>query len=123
MNITQVKIGPRQFNEGKWQKLLHKWRKQYFTIGLVKDENYYCAEAIEHDGKYFYRVDGVTVEAKQYEYEQVIVNPQLYYFSCALKLHHRIKKAKELGIGYYWPENAAAPIDVFTLENQTRSQS
>jgi hypothetical protein len=115
MKIIQIKIGLHQFNDSKWKKLLDVFRDRYIPICFVKDENNYFAEAIEHEGQYFYRVDGVTVEAEQYEYERVIANPRLYYFSSALKLHHRIRKAKELGIGYHWPSKEAAPIHIFDL--------
>lgn len=99
------------------------FRDRYIPIAFIKDENNYLAEAIEHDGQYFYRVDGVTVQAQQYEYERVIANPRLYYFSSALKLHHRICRAKELGIGCKWPTNAAAPIDIFSLANNLEVQT
>jgi hypothetical protein len=46
----------------------------------------------------------------------VIANPRLYYFSSALKLHHRIRKAKELRLGLDWPSGKAAPIDIFDLD-------
>jgi hypothetical protein len=115
MNITQLKIGLHQFNDSKWKKLLDVFRDRYIPITFIKDENNYFSEAIEFEGKYFYRVDGVTVEALHYEYEWVIANPRLYYFSSALKLHHRIRKAKELGLGCNWPNNAAAPVNIFEL--------
>jgi hypothetical protein len=122
MKITQIKIGLHQFNESKWKKLLDVFRDRYLPITFVKDENNYFAEAIEHQGEYFYRVDGITVKAEQYEYERVIHNPRLYYFSSALKLHHRIRKAKELGLGYYWPNGPAAPVEVFDLPSQLRGK-
>ena len=115
MKITQLKIGLHQFNDSKWKKLLDVFRDRYIPIVFVKDENNYFAEAIEHEGKYFYRVDDVTVQVEQYEYERVISNPRLYYFSSALKLHYRIRKAKELGIGCQWPSKEAAPINIFEL--------
>lgn len=123
MNITQLKIGLLQSNRGKWKKVLDILRDRYIPIAFIKDENNYFAEAIEHQGEYFYRVDGVTVQAERYEYERVITNPSLYYFSSALKLHHRIRKAKELGIGYHWPLSAAAPIDIFSLANNLEAQT
>ena len=123
MNITQLKIGLLQSNRGKWKKVLDILRDRYIPIAFIKDENNYFAEAIEHQGEYFYRVDGVTVQAEQYEYERVITNPSLYYFSSALKLHHRIRKAKELGIGYHRPLSAAAPIDIFSLANNLEAQT
>jgi hypothetical protein len=55
-------------------------------------------------------VDGTTVELREHEYQRVITNPRLYYFSAALKLHHRIKRAKALGLGTNWPEQPAAPL-------------
>lgn len=122
MKITQIKIGLHQFNESKWKKVLDVFRDRYIPIAFIKDENNYFAEAIEYQEKYFYRVDGVTVEATQYEYEQAINNPRLYYFSSALRLHHRIRKAKELGIGIHWPTSAAAPIDIFRPVNRLRGK-
>ena len=55
------------------------------------------------------------MQALKYEYERAIANPRLYYFSSALKLHFRVKKAKELGLGLHWPKGAAAPINIFDL--------
>ena len=120
MKITQIKIGLHQFNDSKWKKVLDVFRDRYVPISFIKDENNYFAEAIEYQGQYFYRVDGVTVQAEQYEYERAISNPRLYYFSSALILHRRIQKAKELGIGYRWPSSPAAPIDIFKSPNQRR---
>ena len=116
MNITQLKIGLLQVTGGKWKKLIDVFRDRYIPIAFIKDENNYFAEAIEYQGQYFYRVDGVTVEAEKYEYERVIHNPRLYYFSSALKLHHRICKAKELRLGLDWPSGKAAPRNIFDLE-------
>jgi len=122
MNITQLKIGLLQLHDSKWKKIFDIFQDRYNRIAFIKDENNYFAQAIEYQGEYFYRVDGVTVRAEQYEYERVIANPRLYYFSSALKLHHRIRKAKELGIGYHWPTNPAAPIDIFSLANNLETQ-
>jgi hypothetical protein len=116
MNITQLKIGLLQVTGSRWKKLLDVFRDRYVPIAFIKDENNYFAEAIEYQGQYFYRVDGVTVKAEQYEYERVIANPRLYYFSSALKLHHRIRKAKELRLGLDWPSGKAAPINIFDLD-------
>lgn len=115
MNITYIKIGPHQFNNSALKKRLIALRVRFIPLVLYKDESNYLAEAIESQGRYFYRINGITVEAKKYEYAQVIKNPRLYYFSSALKLHHRIKKARELGLGLNWPTQAAAPINVFDL--------
>jgi hypothetical protein len=115
MNITYVKIGLHQFNDSDLKKKLFALRDRYIPLALYQDENNYLAEAIEFQGHYFYRINGVTVEAEKYEYEQAINNPRLYYFSSALKLHHRVKQARELGLGLNWPTKDAAPINIFEL--------
>jgi len=115
MNITNLKIGLHQFNDSPLKKKITALRNRLLPLALYQDDNNYLAQAIEHDGQYFYRINGVTVEALQYECEQAIANPHLYYFSSALKLHHRVKKAKELGLGLHWPKEAAAPINIFDL--------
>jgi len=115
MNIVYVKIGQHQFNDSAIKKGLIALRNRFIPLALYQDENNYLAEAIEYQGRYFYRIKEVTVEAEKYEYEQAINNPRLYYFSSALKLHHRIRKARELGLGLNWPTEAAAPINVFEL--------
>jgi hypothetical protein len=122
MKITQIKIGLHQLKETRWQKFLNIFHDQPIAIRFIKDANNYFAEAIEHQGEYFYRVDGITVQASQYEYERAISNPRLYYFSSALILHRRIQKAKELGLGYRWPTSPAAPIDLFYSPGQRRGE-
>ena len=116
MNITYVKIGLHQFNNSNLKKRLTSLRDRFLPIALYQDENNYLAEAIELEGQYFYRINGVTVQAEKYEYEQAIANPRLYYFSSALKLHFRVKKAKELALGLHWPEGPVAPANIFSLE-------
>jgi hypothetical protein len=115
MNITNIQIGLHQFNDSNIKRSLTALRK-FLPLALYRDENHYVAQAIEHEGQYFYRINGVTVQALKHEYEQAIANPRLYYFSSALKLHFRVKNAQELGLGLNWPEEAAAPINLFNLE-------
>jgi len=70
-------------------------------IGLVgpedprDEEHNYYAEAIEDGDRFFYRANGFTVEITADQHRKVIGNPRLHYFSTALKLHYRIKRAKE----------------------------
>lgn len=59
------------------------------------DENNYWAEAIKLNDSFFYRIGETVVPATEYEYRMVIANPNLYYFSSALKLHVRIERARE----------------------------
>jgi len=115
MNIIHIKIGQHQFDDSTIKKRLIVLRDRFIPLVLYKDENNYLAEAIEYQEGYFYRINGVTVKASKYEYEQALKNPRLYYFSSALKLHHRVKKARELGLGFNWPTRDAAPINVFEL--------
>ncbi len=61
-------------------------------ICLLGNNFKYFAEAIEDNGQYYYQVDSVKLKITQYEYNKVIINPYLYYFSTALRLHFLIQK-------------------------------
>jgi hypothetical protein len=61
-------------------------------ITLIDGGSRYNAEAIEHCGRYYYRVGNTTIEVTKNEYDRVVANPRLYYFQTALKLHNAIKK-------------------------------
>ena len=52
----------------------------------------YTGIAIEDGGKYYYWAKGVSLEIQDWEYANIKLNPKLYYFSTALKLHHRIDR-------------------------------
>lgn len=69
------------------QVRIHNWK--------ARDHFNYLAEAIVDKGKYYYRVDNVTLEITQLEYSRVIGNPYLYYFSTALKMHFLIQHKKK----------------------------
>lgn len=56
------------------------------------DDNNYWTEAIEDGDKFYYRGKGTTIEITEDEFRQVVRNPSLYYFSTALKLHHRLEQ-------------------------------
>jgi hypothetical protein len=111
MNITPLKIGLHQSNQSAIKKEWLALRNRFVPLALYRNECNYKAEAIAHEGRHYYRVDGITVELGQHEYQRVIANPRLYYFSAALKLHHRIKRAKVLGLGAYWPDQPAASLN------------
>lgn len=115
MKVTKLKISLHGFNDSQLKHSINGFRNKYLPSLFISNENNYFAEAIECDGDYFYRVDGTTVCISQFEYENVLIIPRLYYFSSALKLHHRIRKAKELGLGKDWPNNSAAPEDIFDV--------
>ena len=110
MKIIKLTIGLHRLNQNNQAQL------SVIAKGFNRHSTCYQSEAIQDDGKYFYRVDGTTVEALDYEYERVIANPALYYFSSALKLHFRVAKAKELNLGLDWPNNFAAPANIFELD-------
>jgi hypothetical protein len=59
------------------------------------DENNYWADAIRIGDSHFYRVGDIVVPATEYEYRMVIANPNMYYFSSALKLHYRIQRKRD----------------------------
>ena len=61
-------------------------------------EYQYTGIAIEEGGKYYYWAKGGSIEITEWEYFNIKLNPRLYYFSTALRLHHRIHKALEAGI-------------------------
>lgn len=50
----------------------------------------YTGIAIEDGSKYYYWAKGVSIEIADWECANIKLNPKLYYFSTALKLHHRI---------------------------------
>lgn len=59
------------------------------------EEYSYTAIAISENGRYYYWAKGFSIEIADWEYHNVKLNPRLYYFSTALKLHIRIQKLKE----------------------------
>jgi hypothetical protein len=116
MNITKVKVGLLKSKTSTPTKILITLCTRFVPKSVYQDPNHYIAEVIEYQGQYYYRIDDTTIEVLADEYHHVIVNPKLYYFSSALRLHHRIQKARELGLRSNWPEQAAAPINIFELE-------
>jgi hypothetical protein len=61
----------------------------------VPSEYSYTAIAIADNGRYYYWAKGFSLEIADWEYRNVKLNPKLYYFSTALKLHIRIQKLVE----------------------------
>lgn len=80
-------------------------RKQNRICGLLgytesspnppDDENNYWADAIEVGSRFYYRAQGVTVDIAEWEFHKVVSNPNLYYFSTALRLDRRIRQVKK----------------------------
>jgi hypothetical protein len=116
MNITTLRVAPLATQSSSIAATFLRWR-QRITQAFSSNSQHYQAEAIEHQGNYYYRAWGVTVEVTPHEYAKVIRNPKLYYFSAALKLHQRIARAKVLGLGLDWPAKPAAPVTIFDLED------
>lgn len=56
----------------------------------------YTAIAIADEGRWYYWAKGISVEIADWEYRNVKLNPKLYYFSTALKLHIQIQIQKEV---------------------------
>ena len=66
---------------------------QNLRYAQISTEQYW-AEVIEDGKKFYYRVNGTAVEMTRSEFDKVIANPFLYYFSTALKLHLRVERAR-----------------------------
>jgi hypothetical protein len=81
MNLHLIEIMPLNSNLGGPDTLRPPQTSDY----------QYTAIAIEEGGKFYYWAKGVSIEISAKEYEYVITNPKLYYFSTALKLDLRIK--------------------------------
>jgi len=80
---------------------LRKQNRIVRLVGLAEsapnppdDDHNYWAEAIEDGGRFYYRAQSVTVDISEWEFHRVVSNPNLYYFSTALRLHNRIRQAK-----------------------------
>ena len=49
------------------EKIAHYLRGHFMPAVDVNDQNNYLAQAICHDGKYFYQVNGLTIEIVRFE--------------------------------------------------------
>ena len=75
---------------------LHEESLNKFEPGEKGLSDYsYTAIAIADQGRYYCWAKGVSLEIADWEYHNVKLNPKLYYFSTALKLHIRIQRLKE----------------------------
>jgi hypothetical protein len=61
-------------------------------LGSSKKSFKYLAEVIKDKDKYYYRVKNKKIEITKIEYNSIIKNPNLHYFSTTLKLHLLINK-------------------------------
>ena len=94
--VTRLRIGTHRTAELREAKQhVREAGNQQLPPDPPDDDNNYWAEAIRMDGSYYYRVGEVIVPITEYEYRMVIGNPNLYYFSSALKLHYRINRARQ----------------------------
>lgn len=78
------------------QQLDAKHYKKVYTP-QSSPEYEYIGIAIEDEGAYYYWARGVSISINRHEYDFIKANPNLYYFSTALKLHFRIEKQIQLG--------------------------
>lgn len=96
MKITRIRIGLFPPEKLRLRKRLNRLlRRDEAPPTPPEDENNYWAEVIKDGDKFYYRVNGTTVEITEDQFRKVVINPSLYYFSTALKLYLRIKRAKE----------------------------
>lgn len=64
-------------------------RVNLLKIKSVSKKEQYKSIAIKLIDGYYYIARGYILKIEKYEYEFVIKNPYLYYFSTALRLHFR----------------------------------
>lgn len=94
--ITRVRVGNRDTAELRQaNQRAREAGKPLPRPDPPDDESNYWAEAIRLGDSYFYRVGDVVVPATEHEYLKVIANPNMYYFSSALKLHCRIQRKRD----------------------------
>ena len=62
------------------------------------DEKNYYALAVEDGDRHYYWAKGASLRISKGEFERVCGNPRLYYFSTALKLHLKIRRALQFWI-------------------------
>lgn len=96
VKITRLRVGSFGTKALREQNRLdHLSGRDGASLKTLPDDEYnYWAEAIEAGDKFYYRVNGTTVAITEYEFGMVVCNPNLYYFSMALRLHNRIRQAK-----------------------------
>ena len=94
--VTRLRVGThRTMDLRQANRLAREAGRPQFRPDPPDDENNYWADAIQRGDEFFYRVGDTTVPISEHEYRMVIANPNTYYFSSALKLHYRIKHARE----------------------------
>ena len=94
--VTRLRIGSHRTGDlREANRLAREAGKPQPRPDPPDDENNYWAEAIRIGDSHFYRVGDIVVPASEYEYRMVIANPNMYYFSSALKLHYRIQRKRD----------------------------
>ena len=94
--VTRLRVGTHKTADlREANRLAREAGRPLFRPDPPDDEHNYWADAIQRGDEFFYRVGETTVPISEHEYRMVIANPNTYYFSSALKLHYRIKHARE----------------------------
>ena len=94
--ITRVRVGNHSTGELRAaNRRAREAGKPQPRLDPPDDESNYWADAIRIGDSHFYRVGNTVVTATEYETRKVIANPNLYYFSSALKLHCRIQRKRD----------------------------
>lgn len=94
--VTRLRVGLWRTAElRKTNRLAREAGKPQPQPDPPDDEHNFWAEAIRINDSYFYREGETIVAALEYEYNNVIQNPNTYYFSSALKLHIRVKRKRD----------------------------
>lgn len=96
MKVIRIRIALLQPETVRVQNRLdHRVGRYEASSPPPDDDKHYWAEAIQDGDKFYYLVNDTILEISEYEFGKVTLNPYLHYFSTALRLHNRIKRAKQ----------------------------
>lgn len=94
-NVIRIRIGLIPSKTLRLQKWLdHQLGCDEAPPTPPDDKHHFWAEAIKDGDRFFYGVNGTTVEISEDELCTVVNNPYLYYFSSAWKLHRLIERQR-----------------------------
>ncbi len=78
---------------------LGNWVSESVERPEQSDEYNYIGISIEERGRHYYWAKGISIPITGKEQHYIRTNPKLYYFSTALKLHHRIQRLRDQADG------------------------
>jgi|CXWL01.1.fsa_nt_gi hypothetical protein len=111
MKVIRIRIGLLPPETVRLQKRVeHRLGHDEAPFTLPDDDSHYWAEAIKDGNKFYYLVNAAILEISEDEFGKVVINPYLYYFSTALKLHKRIERAKQATCELVFGKDSTLPV-------------